>query len=90
MLTVEVKLNGQLIAEAVFVPCGGIVSDGVTVTDDYCVHWLEENGEGLDAVRDADDLVIRRHSRGATIWALVAKAAAAILGQKIERMEGGG
>lgn len=90
MLTIEVKLNGVVVAEALFVPCGGIVSDGVTVTDDYDVQWLEEDGEGLDAVHDADDFVIRRHQRGGTVWALVAKAVVAILGQKVERMEGKG
>jgi hypothetical protein len=90
MLTVEVKLNGKTVAEARFVPCGGTVFDAVTITDDYDVQWIEEQGEGLEAVRDADGFLIRRHARGATVWALVAKAAAAILGQKVERIEGKG
>lgn len=87
MLTIEVKLNGKTVAEAVFVPCGGIVSDGVTITDDYDVQWVEEDGEGFEAVRDSDDFFIHRHRRGGSVWALVAKAALAILGQKIARME---
>lgn len=90
MLTVKVEINGRQVAEAVFVPCGGIVSDGVTVTDDYDVQWVEYQGEGLTAECDAGGFSIRRHSRGATIWALVAKAVVAILGQKAERMEGRG
>lgn len=44
----------------------------------------------LGTDRDADDFLIQRHARGQTVWALVAKAAAAILGQKVERMEGKG
>lgn len=90
MLTIEVKLNGQTIAEARLVPCGGIINDGVTISDSYDVQWVESQGEGLTEGRDADGFVIRRHSRGATVWALVAKAAAAILGQKVKRMEGKG
>jgi len=90
MLTIEVKLNGETVAEARLVPCGGIVADHLTITDDYDVQWVEEQGEGLEANRDADGFIIRRHARGQSVWALVAKAAAAILGQKIERMEGKG
>lgn len=88
MLTVEVKLNGQTIAEARLVPCGDVVNSGVTIYDDYDVQWVEYQSEGLTPGRDADGFTIRRHSRGATVWALVAKAAAAILGQKVKRMEG--
>lgn len=87
MLTIEVKLNGRTIADARLVPCGGIVNDGVTISDDYDVQWVEYQGEGITPGRDADGFSIRRHPRGATAWALVAKAAAAILGQKVERME---
>jgi hypothetical protein len=88
MLTVEIKLNGQTIAEARLVPCGGVVNAGTQVSDDYDVQWVEEQGEGLEATRDAGGFIIRHHRRGATVWALVAKAAAAILDQKVERMEG--
>lgn len=90
MLTVEVKLNGQTIAEAEFLPTGGIVNDGTTVADDYSVEWTEDDVASLGTDRDADNFLIQRHARGQTVWALVAKAAAAILGQKIDRMEGKG
>lgn len=90
MLTIEVKLNGKPVAEAILVPCGGIVADGAAVTDDFHVQWLEDQGSGIEMIRDADDFRIWRHSRGQTVWALVAKTAATILGQKIERMENKG
>lgn len=90
MLTIEVKLNGRTVAEARFVPFGGVVAGGVTIADDYDVRWVETQGEGMKATRDADGFMIRRHARGQTVWALVAKVAAAILGQKVERMEGKG
>lgn len=90
MLTVEVKWNGMTVAEARLVPCGGIVNDGTQITDDFDVQWLDEEGEGLGATRDADGFVIKGHRRRQTVWALVAKTAAAILGQKVERMEGKG
>ncbi len=87
MLTVEVKLKGQTIAEARLVPCGDIVNDGVTISDDFDVQWVEYQGEGLTSGLDAGGFTIRRHSRGTTVWTLVAKAAAAILGQMVKRME---
>lgn len=90
MLTVEVKLNGRVIAEAEFLPIGGIVNKGTTVTDDFSVEWTEDEVASLGTARDADEFLIRRHARRQTVWALVAKAAAAILGQKVERMEGKG
>jgi hypothetical protein len=90
MLTIEVKLSGHVIAEAEFLPIGDIVNDGTTVTDDFSVEWTEDEVATLCTDRDADDFVIMRHRRGQTVWALVAKAAAAILGQKVDRMEGEG
>lgn len=89
MLTVEIKLNGRVIAEAEFVPVGGIVNDGTQVTDDFSVEWTEDEVASLGTDRDADDFLIQRHARGQTVWALVAKAAAAILGQKVKAMEAG-
>lgn len=87
MLTIEVKLNGKLIAGANLVACGDIVNDGVTVTDDYALRWIEDQGEGLAATRNADRFVIRGHRRGMSAWALVAKAVVAILGQLADRQE---
>jgi len=87
MLTIEIRLNGVVIAGANLVPCGDIVNDGVTVTDDYDVQWIDEQGAGLAATRDAGGFVIRGHRRGVSAWALVAKAVVALLGQLADRRE---
>lgn len=90
MLTVEVKQNGRIVAEARIVPCGGIVSDGTQVTDDYDVQWVEEQGDGLEAVRDAGSFVIKGHRRGMSTFCLATKVCAGILKQMVERREGKG
>lgn len=57
---------------------------------DYSLVWDERDDEDLKIAWDGDRTVIQGHNRRQTVWALVAKAAAAILGQKVERMEGKG
>lgn len=85
MLTVEVKLNGRVIAEA-WLQNQSQLADA----SDYLLTWTEQ-GEGTLAIPDdSGRMVIEGHRRRQTVWALVAKAAAAILGQKVERMEGKG
>lgn len=85
MLTIEVKLNGRVIAEA-WLQNQSQLAD----VSDYSLTWTEQ-GEGTLAIPDGSGrMVIEGHRRRQTVWALVAKAAAAILGQKVERMEGKG
>jgi hypothetical protein len=83
MLTVEVKLNGRLIAEAKLVNQSNLAD-----VSDYSLVWNEQREDNLRITGDQGRTVIDQHHRRQTVWALVAKAAAAILGQKVERMEG--
>lgn len=85
MLTIEVKLNGRVIAQAKLVN-----QTNLSDVRDYALTWFEEASEGILIPEDAGRTLIRSHNRRQTAWALVAKAAAAILGQKVERMEGKG
>lgn len=84
MLTVEVKVNGRLIGFAKLVN-----QTHLSEISDYSLVWSEHGDGNLDIADDEGRTVIEGHRRRQTVWALVAKAAAAILGQKVERMEGG-
>lgn len=84
MLTIEVKVNGQLVGYAKL-----INQTNLAEISDYSLDWSEAGGDFLLEGLSAGRTVIRGHRRKSGAWALVAKTAAAILGQKIDRMEGG-
>jgi hypothetical protein len=85
MLTVEIRLNGRLIATAKLVNQTNLAD-----VSDYRVEWDEQGAADLNIGADRGTIFIGQHNRRQTAWALVAKAAASILGQKVERMEGRG
>jgi hypothetical protein len=85
MLTIEVKLNGRLIGFAKLVNQTNLAD-----VSDYSLLWTETGDASLGIATEDGRLRIERHNRRQTVWALVAKAVAAILGQKVERMEGKG
>ena len=85
MLTIEVKLNGQLVAEAAIQN-----TTDLAALSDYRCRWHERGEPDLGISPAGGAFVITGHRRRQTVWALVARAAAAILGQKVERMEGKG
>jgi hypothetical protein len=84
MLTVEIKLNGQTIASAKLVN-----QSNLAYRNDYSVVWNEQREDNLRITGDQGRVVIEQHRRRQTVWALVAKAAAAILGQMVDRVEQG-
>ena len=85
MLTIEVKLNGRLIGFAKLVN-----QTNLAEISDYSLEWSEAGGDFLLDGKAAGRTVITGHRRNSGAWALVAKAVAAILGQKVELMEGKG
>ncbi len=76
MLTIEVKLNGKMVAHAAITN----LSDLAEVSD-YRVAWSEMAETDLDIRADGDVFLIRGHRRRQTAWALVAKVVCGILGQ---------
>ncbi|MCU0826642.1 MAG: hypothetical protein MUE52_04385 [Tabrizicola sp.] len=84
MLTVEVKLNGRLIGFAKLVN----QSADLPEISDYSLEWSEAGGDFLLEGKAAGRTMITGHHRKSGAWALVARAAAAILGQKVDAMEG--
>lgn len=85
MLTIDVKVNGHLVATAKLVN-----QTNLSEISDYSLVWDEQREDNLRITGDQGRTRIEGHNRRQTVWALVAKAAAAILGQKVERMEGKG
>lgn len=82
MLTIEIKLNGDTIATAELEN----LSDLADVSN-YALSWEEREEIDLNIPWDSGELKIESHRRRQTVWALVAKTAAAILGQKTGRKE---
>lgn len=82
MLTIEIKLNGEIIAEAAIQNLSELAE-----VSDYNVRWNEFPSEKLGIPIDRGTFGIKRHRRAQTTWALVAKVAAAIIGQMVERGE---
>lgn len=76
MLTIEVKLNGMVIAQA----SARNVSELADVSD-YHVTWHETKCQELGIEEDFSKFVITGHRRRQTAWALVAKVVMRILGQ---------
>ena len=84
MLTIEVKVTGRLVGHAKLVN-----RTHLSEISDYSLEWSEAGGDFLLDGKAAGRAVITGHRRKSGAWALVAKAAAAILGQKVQAMEGG-
>jgi hypothetical protein len=82
MLTIEIRINGDKIATAELVN----LSDLADISD-YALSWEELEEIDLNIPWDGGDLRIEGHNRRQTVWALVAKAAAAILRDKSGRAE---
>ncbi len=86
MLTIEVKLNGRLVGYAKLVN----QSADLPEISDYSLEWSEAGGDFLLEGKATGRTVITGHRRKSGAWALVARVSAAILGQKIDDMEGRG
>lgn len=76
MLTIEIKLNGEVIAEA----HARNISE-LADSSDYLVTWNEGECAELGIAHDYNKFVIKDHRRRQTAWALVAKVVVKILGQ---------
>lgn len=76
MLTIEVKLNGVVIAEA----SARNISE-LADTSSYFVVWNEAECAELGIEAQGRKFVIEGHRRRQTAWALVAKVVMRILGQ---------
>jgi hypothetical protein len=85
MLTIEVKLNGEIVAHAAISNLSGLAE-----VSDYRVAWSEMAETDLEIRAAGDVFLIRQHRRRQTAWALVAKVVHGILGQMVDRMEGKG
>ena len=84
MLTIEVKVNGRLVGRAQL-----ITRTNLSEVSDYSLEWSEAGGDVLLDGKAHGRTVIRDHRRKSGCWVLVARAAAAILGQKVKAMEDG-
>lgn len=84
MLTVEIKLNGTLVGHAVLVNRSNLAE-----VSDYSLEWSEAGGDFLLEGLSDGRATIEGHRRRHGAWALVARAAAVILGQKTDAAEGG-
>ena len=76
MLTIEVKLNGVVIAQAAARNVSGLAE-----VSDYHVTWHEDACPELGIEEDYHKFTIQGHRRRQTAWALVAKVVMRILGQ---------
>ncbi|MDO9639675.1 MAG: hypothetical protein Q7J44_14135 [Pseudotabrizicola sp.] len=76
MLTVEVKLNGQIIAEATLQN-----ESGLAHVSTYFCRWVEGPCDELGIPAASGRFLIKRHARRQSAWALVARAVVEILGQ---------
>lgn len=82
MLTIEVKLNGTIVAEAVIQNTSSLAE-----VSDYRIRWQEVAEPELGIAPVGGAFVVTGHRRKQTAWALVAKAVVAILGQLADRQE---
>lgn len=74
MLTIEVKLNGEVIAKATVVNDSHLADESA-----YRCRWHELPCPQLGIEAKAGSFVIERHNRRQTAWALVAKVVARVL-----------
>jgi hypothetical protein len=78
MLTIEVKLNGQIIAEASARNLSELAD-----TSDYFVCWNEAQCSASGIENDYGKFMIKGHRRRQSAWALVAKVVEGVLGAMI-------
>ncbi len=83
MLTIEVKLNGRVVAEGRLVNQSNLSAHG-----DYALRWAEYGENEIGIAADKGSTVIEYHRRAQSVWSLVAKAVNAILKHKIDMIEG--
>lgn len=77
MLTVEVKVNGRVIATA----SARNISDLAEVSTYFCT-WTEEGSGETGEAQDYGKFQISDHRRRQSVWALVAKVVVAVLAAK--------
>jgi hypothetical protein len=77
MLTVEVKVNGRVIATA----SARNISDLSEVSNYFCT-WTEEGSEETGEESEYGKFQINGHRRRQSVWALVAKIVVRVLGAK--------
>ena len=75
MLTIEVKLNGEVIAYA----SASNISNLAEVSD-YFVVWNEREAPEMNIAEDYGKFQINGHRRNQSAWALVAKVVVRVLG----------
>lgn len=83
MLTIEVKPNGTVIANA----SARNISDLAEVSD-YFVTWNESAAPEMNIAEDYGKFQITGHRRNQTVWALVAKVVVRVLGAMSGDREG--
>lgn len=77
MLTIEVKINGRVIATA----SARNISNLAEVSDYFCT-WTEEGSGEAGEETDYGKFQVSDHRRRQSVWALVAKIVVAVLGAK--------
>jgi hypothetical protein len=85
MLTIQVKVNGRVIAMASV----RNISD-LADASDYLVCWNETGCAETGVEDDYNKFTIKDHRRRQSAWALVAKVVCGILGQMTGQKEGMG
>lgn len=76
MLTVDIRLNGQIIARA------NLVNESeLADVSDYRLEWFESAEPALGIPLSQGSAIITGHRRRQSLWALVAKATVVILRQ---------
>jgi hypothetical protein len=85
MLTIDIKLNSEIIAHAQLTNLSGQADIST-----YDLWWGEEGEADLGIPEQSGRALIKGHRRRQTVWVLVARTVEVILGQQVERMEGRG
>ena len=76
MLTIDIKVNGEIIAQARLAN----LSQRADISD-YQVSWMERAEPSLGIAVSTGRALITGHRRRQSVWALVAKTVASILDQ---------
>lgn len=75
MLTIDIRLNGDIIARANLVNESGLAD-----ISDYRLEWFESAEPALGIPLSQGSAIITGHRRRQSVWALVAKATVVMLG----------